>query len=55
MIASNGFKPFGQTILPDTRGLTPDLLKAAQDARKALVEAQDKLFVLENLLEGMMD
>ena len=56
MIASKEFKSFAgirQTILPDSRGIKPDLLEAIAQARKASMELSDKLFILENLLEAV--
>ena len=51
MSASQQFKPFRQTILPDSRGFKQDLRTAIQEARKAHNIYLDKLFILENLLE----
>ena len=55
MIASKEFKPIGQTILPDSRGMKPKLLLAIAQARKASLELSDKLYVLENLLKDVGD
>ena len=51
MIASDGFKHFAQSILPDANGLSPDLRIAISEARRASINLSDKLFILENLLE----
>ena len=58
MIASNEYKPFagiGQTVLPDKHQMSPKLLLAISQARKASMELSDKLYILENLLKEAMD
>jgi len=54
MIADNQFKSFaaiGQTVLPESGAIGPELLTAISQARKASMDLSDKLFILENLLE----
>ena len=55
MIASNEYKPIGQTVLPDKHPMSPKLLFAISQARKASLELSDKLYILENLLKEAMD
>jgi hypothetical protein len=49
------FKLFAQTELPDSKLFNADILLAMNGVRRSLIEAQDKLFVLENLLEEAND
>jgi hypothetical protein len=55
MIASKEFKPFagfGQTILQDSNGISPDLRTAISKGLKLIRDLQDQLFIIENLLEA---
>jgi len=58
MIASKEYKPFvgiKQTVLPDSRGMKPKLRFAIAQARRASIELSDKLYILENILEEVVD